>query len=141
MPDRIARKPVFYSRADFAMHNNGTMPQRHRVTIFPDDVEDLSREKADILITHEAPSVHKHGFQTLDRLAETLGARLIVHGHHHLPYEAELDSGIKVIGLGLRLVRRIRNIEDIVIDRMSEAIMRELKSGYAPATGLSSPVS
>lgn len=45
--------------------------------------------QADILVTHEAPSYHSNfglkdtGFQVIDELAQFLGARYVVHGHHH----------------------------------------------------------
>jgi hypothetical protein len=53
-----------------------------------------------VLVTHEAPSCHRHGFAAIDRLAEVAAARLIVHGHHHESYAAKLPGGIDVRGLG-----------------------------------------
>jgi hypothetical protein len=61
----------------------------------------LAAHRCDILVTHEAPTSHPHGFAPIDALAEACGARLIVHGHHHQSYEAVLASGIRVRGLGL----------------------------------------
>jgi len=66
--------------------------RRHRSTIFPDEYQRLLRSgPADILVTHEAPAAHPHGWQAIDELAETLGAQLVVHGHHHssIDYVAE----------------------------------------------------
>lgn len=77
------------------------LPMKHRVTIFPEDIEKLSRRVADVLVCHEAPSNHKYGFPVIDELARSLGVKLIVHGHHHLSYAGSLDNGIKVIGVGL----------------------------------------
>ncbi|EJL74097.1 metallophosphoesterase [Variovorax sp. 2RAF20] len=58
--------------------------RRHRSTIFPDEYLQLLRSPpADILVTHEAPAVHPHGWKAIDELAETLGVQLVVHGHHH----------------------------------------------------------
>uniref|UniRef100_UPI000D38FC17 metallophosphoesterase n=1 Tax=unclassified Variovorax TaxID=663243 RepID=UPI000D38FC17 len=58
--------------------------RKHRSSIFPDDYQRLLRSgPADILVTHEAPSAHPHGWQAIDELAETLGVQLVVHGHHH----------------------------------------------------------
>jgi len=65
------------------------------------------RPKAVILLTHEAPSCHRHGFEELDLLAEVMGAKLIVHGHHHSHYNACLESGIRVCGAPLRGVVNI----------------------------------
>lgn len=57
---------------------------RHRSTIFPEDYQKLLQSQpADILVTHEAPAAHPHGWQAIDELAETLGVQLVVHGHHH----------------------------------------------------------
>jgi hypothetical protein len=36
-----------------------------------------------------------------------MGARLIVHGHHHRRYEARTRVGIRVIGLGIAEVLRL----------------------------------
>jgi predicted phosphodiesterase len=77
------------------------LPLWHRDTIFPEDFENLGQQRFDILVTHEAPSTHRHGFAVIDQLAESGGARLIVHGHHHDSYTATLPNGIIVRGLGL----------------------------------------
>jgi predicted phosphodiesterase len=79
----------------------GGLPLFHRDTIFPEDVHHLAAQRCDILVTHEAPSSHKNGFGVIDKLAETCGASLIVHGHHHQSYAATLPNGIQVRGLGL----------------------------------------
>lgn len=79
----------------------GGLPLFHRDTIFPEDFARLTASRFDILVSHEAPSSHPHGFAVIDTLAATCGARLIVHGHHHESYEATLLNGIKVRGLGL----------------------------------------
>ncbi|RSZ32760.1 metallophosphoesterase [uncultured Variovorax sp.] len=58
--------------------------RKHRSSIFPVDYQRLLRSgPADILVAHEAPSAHPHGWQAIDELAETLGVQLVVHGHHH----------------------------------------------------------
>jgi len=75
--------------------------RKHQSTIWPEDYDALALNSAEILVLHEAPSCHAHGFSVLDDLAEMLGVRLIVHGHHHKQYTASLDSGIAVVGLGL----------------------------------------
>ena len=61
----------------------GGLPRKHRSSIFPSDYNSLLQERADVLITHEAPSCHPHGFQAIDNLAVNLGARKVYHGHHH----------------------------------------------------------
>lgn len=57
--------------------------------------------KADILVTHEAPSCHRHGYKALDELAEAMGANKIFHGHHHNYYHDKLSSGINVTGAAI----------------------------------------
>jgi hypothetical protein len=99
--------PSFWTRAAFlASLRPGEawrdgLPLFHRDTIFPEDFDHLATLGCDILVTHEAPSCHPHGFAVIDVLAKTCGARLIVHGHHHQSYTAFLSNGIGVRGLGL----------------------------------------
>ncbi len=77
------------------------LPLWHRDSIFPRDMEAFAGQRCDILVTHEAPSCHRHGFCAIDDLADACGARLIVHGHHHESYRDRLANGIDVRGLGL----------------------------------------
>ena len=79
----------------------GGLPLWHRDTIFPAEVEELSARRFDVLVSHEAPSCHRHGFAAIDGVAAAAGARWIVHGHHHDSYQAVLANGIAVRGLGL----------------------------------------
>ncbi|MDQ0083771.1 putative phosphodiesterase [Variovorax boronicumulans] len=58
--------------------------RKHRSSIFPADYQQLLRSgSSDILVTHEAPAAHPHGWHVIDELAEELGIQLLVHGHHH----------------------------------------------------------
>ena len=52
--------------------------------IWPEDYDYLATQRADILVTHEAPRSHPSGNAALDALARAMGASLIVHGHHHV---------------------------------------------------------
>lgn len=61
----------------------GGLPRRHRSTIFPSMVAHLASQKADILVTHEAPSCHPKGFVMIDRLAKAMGVKTMFHGHQH----------------------------------------------------------
>ena len=77
----------------------------HRSTIFPNAYERLSSEHADILVLHEAPEPHPHGWSALNELARAMDVRQVIHGHHHdrpdyEPYWREL--GYEVHGVGLR---------------------------------------
>ncbi len=55
----------------------------HKSTIFYDDWLHLFGHSADILVTHEAPSCHPHGFVAIDVLARSMGVKSSFHGHHH----------------------------------------------------------
>jgi predicted phosphodiesterase len=65
----------------------GDAPSRQertqRSSIFHDVYATLARERADVLVTHEAPSSHPHGFAVLDEIARALGVKSAFHGHHH----------------------------------------------------------
>ena len=106
-PDGKIEPPSFNTRHEFYAslkpeeHWRGGLPLWHRDSIFPEDFARLARHRFDVLVTHEAPSCHRHGFAAIDRLADVAAARLIVHGHHHESYAAKLPSGIDVRGLGV----------------------------------------
>jgi predicted phosphodiesterase len=68
--------------------------------IWPEDYDILATQRADILVTHEAPGSHPAGSTTLDALARAMGARLIVHGHHHVCYRAVARDGLRAMGVG-----------------------------------------
>jgi len=70
------------------------------MAIWPEDVEALAAQRADVLVTHEAPSSHRNGVAVLDTLARAMGARLVVHGHHHIGYRAVALDGLEVQGVG-----------------------------------------
>jgi predicted phosphodiesterase len=63
------------------------------VAIWPEDVEALAAQRADVLVTHEAPSSHSDGLAVIDDLARAMGARLVVHGHHHIGYRSRSEDG------------------------------------------------
>ena len=106
-PDGAIEAPRFNTRREFLAgldpreHWRGGLPLWHRDTIFPEDFSRLAKQRFDVLISHEAPSAHRHGFGAIDQLAEACAARLIVHGHHHESYAATLANGIAVRGLAV----------------------------------------
>jgi hypothetical protein len=67
--------------------------------IWPEDYDELAAQRADILVTHEAPRSHPAGNAALDALARAMGAGLIVHGHHHVTYRAVAHDGLRAIGV------------------------------------------
>jgi predicted phosphodiesterase len=75
---------------------------RHSLTtaaIWPEDIDTLASENTDILVTHEAPGSHPAGNAVLDTLARTMGARMIVHGHHHVCSRAKAHDGLRVLSV------------------------------------------
>lgn len=77
--------------------------RKHRSSIFFADYERLWGQHADILVTHEAPSCHRHGFEAIDALARSMGVKTTFHGHHHehrnyAEHAAKL--GFKAFGVG-----------------------------------------
>lgn len=83
----------------------GGLPRKHRSSILPADYARLTGERADVLVTHEAPSCHPHGFDAIDELARVMGAATVFHGHHHdrLDYSTHFGLlGFEAFGVGLR---------------------------------------
>jgi Icc-related predicted phosphoesterase len=70
--------------------------------IYPDDVERLAKQRADILITHEAPSCHPHGFAALDELARSMRVVRSFHGHHHDDLSEEYAKVRDTLGFDAR---------------------------------------
>lgn len=82
-PPRYASAEEFLAHCGKGNRWRNGLPRKHRSSVFPNDYNALLWEKADVLITHEAPSCHPHGFHAIDDLAASLGARMVYHGHHH----------------------------------------------------------
>lgn len=83
---------------------------RHWSTVYPDEINHLADLRADILVTHEAPGYHVNGFAILDDLAQSLGAQVTVHGHHHDRLDSSerwTQQGFKSFGVGLRGITAI----------------------------------
>ena len=81
----------------------GGMPRKHFSSIFPSDYFGLVNQRADILVTHEAPTAHPHGFSALDELARSLRVDQSFHGHHHdrLDYSGHTERlGFAAHGVG-----------------------------------------
>ena len=125
--------PRFASRGVFLKEAKETLRPLSLVTIFPEDVQKLSTQRADIFVSHVAPSTHPHGFFILDDLALTMGARLIVHAHHHRAnYMAGLKNRTLVCGVGSGLALldlRKRTLELFSAWDSTKALRVELGKG------------
>lgn len=101
--------PDFVSQADFVRRCGkgnrwrGGLNLKHRSTIFESDWLALAKQRADILITHEAPGCHPHGFESLNELGRAMGVSRTFHGHHHdrLDYSGQFERlGHRAFGVG-----------------------------------------
>jgi len=101
--------PAYNTEAEFLCRKGADsrwrdgIERKHRSSIFPADYARLALERADVLVTHEAPGVHPYGFGALDELATSLHAHTTFHGHHHdrLDYSSDWESmGRRVFGVG-----------------------------------------
>lgn len=101
--------PNYRSAEDFARTQGvgnrwrGGLSLKQRSSIFPADWDLLAAMRADVLVTHEAPSVHPHGFDAIDQLARQMQVHSTFHGHHHdrLDYSSHWEQmGHKAYGVG-----------------------------------------
>ena len=100
--------PHYRSASSFvrrAGHGNlwhGGLPRRHRTSIFPSVYDNLLRQRADVLVTHEAAGCHKKGFEAIDRLGCALHVKWLFHGHQHEDHIYGRYKGMTVRGIGYR---------------------------------------
>ncbi|MNU56076.1 Calcineurin-like phosphoesterase superfamily domain protein [compost metagenome] len=97
-PQRL-RGPKLYTHP---LESRPGLQMGHRKYIFPEDIEHLRTLRADVLISHEAPKspILDEGFNIIGRVAEEMGVKTVIHGHHHRDYASETSAGIEVIGVG-----------------------------------------
>jgi len=110
---------------------NGKL-RRHQSSIFHDDYLALYGQAADILVTHEAPACHPHGFREIDALAQSLHAKYVFHGHHHdsLNYRSAFTrQGFAAYGVGYR------EITDMFGGRLRVGESDEAKTCRTPRRG------
>ena len=93
---------IFIKRSPRSNLWRGGLPRRHRSSIFPSVYEGLAKQKADVLVTHEAAGCHKKGFAAIDRLAKNLGVRWLFHGHQHEDHVYGQYKGMTVRAVGYR---------------------------------------
>ncbi len=114
-PATFESSQQYLSRCGKGNFWRGGLPRTHRSTIFPVDYSRLAGEQADILVTHEAPSSHRHGFAAIDELASRLSVTTSFHGHHHdrLDYSADRTRlGFAAFGVGLRGITDATGVDE-----------------------------
>ena len=95
--------------------------------------------RVDVLILHEAPGYHPNGHVLLDTLAQSMGVKVVVHGHHHDSIDSSARwaaQGFKSYGVGLRGITAIDadgNAEVIVPGELDE--QRNYRQRYFDAFG------
>jgi len=98
--------PRFVNEADYLTqcgkgnYWRGGLPRRHRSTIFPQTYYALLGQRADVLVSHEAPACHPHGFRKIDELMDAMGVQRAFHGHHHESLAYHGNGSLRVFGLG-----------------------------------------
>jgi len=83
------------------------MALKYKSAIWYDEFEALKSLKADVLVSHEAPGSHRHGFHVIGELAEAMGVQQIFHGHLHENYVSFIKKNIKVSGVANRSVANL----------------------------------
>ncbi len=78
-------------------------PSLH-AAIYPDDFERLAKLRADILVTHEAPSCHPYGFEAIDELVRSMHVVRAFHGHQHDDRSSEYALLRDTLGFDARAV-------------------------------------
>ena len=101
--------PIYQSAEDFIRRcGRGNrwrdgLPLKHRSTIFPDLYQRLSRQRADVLVTHEALSLWpgNYGQPDIDALARGMHVSRSYHGHLHADRHYGAAIGFSAYGVGL----------------------------------------
>ena len=101
---KFERKETAINRGAFQFRGGQRPNPSFHAAIYPDDYKRLSKIWADILVTHEAPSCHPHGFAALDELARSMRVVRSFHGHHHDDRSAEYALMREEMGFDARAV-------------------------------------
>ncbi|CAG9183422.1 metallophosphoesterase family protein [Cupriavidus pampae] len=104
---RSASEAEYLSRCGQGNRWRGGLPRRHRSTIFPRTVSSLMGQRADVLVSHEAPACHPHGFEQIDALIDAMRVSVAFHGHHHESVIYPGDGSCRIIGLGANALSTI----------------------------------
>jgi len=104
-PPKWSSKAHYLNHHQLGHHNkNDEMSLKYKSAIWHDEFQTLKKLKADILVTHEAPSSHRHGFSVISDLAMAMGVKNIFHGHLHENYSRTIKNNINVVGVANRAV-------------------------------------
>ncbi|MGZ8226471.1 MAG: metallophosphoesterase family protein [Methylococcaceae bacterium] len=88
-----------YLRSQSATNRQPGLSLKYQSAIWHNEFQALKTLKADILVTHEAPGSHRHGFSVIGDLAAAMGVKHIFHGHLHENYSRTIKNNIQVYGV------------------------------------------
>ncbi|MGZ8136142.1 MAG: metallophosphoesterase family protein [Methylococcaceae bacterium] len=88
-----------YLRSQSATNRQPGLSLKYQSAIWHNEFQALKTLKADILVTHEAPGSHRHGFSVIGDLATAMGVKHIFHGHLHENYSRTIKNNIQVYGV------------------------------------------
>lgn len=110
------------------------LPRRHRSSIFPSVYDGLIRQKADVLVTHEACGCHKKGFDAIDRLAVGLRVKWFFHAHQHEDHNYGEYKGFYARAIGYRGIVDIEGnvIVESQLDPRDELALQQAGEEPAP---------
>lgn len=116
----FTHKAAAMKRGAYGWRNGQRPSPKFHGAIYPDEVAALEPQRADILVTHEAPSCHPYGWDTLDQLARNMGVLRTFHGHTHDDLSETYATQREQLGFDARAVdfRCIKNgLGEIVDDQ------------------------
>lgn len=98
------------NRGSFQLRDGQRPNPKLNAAIYPQDFQGLSKQRADILVSHEAPSAHPHGFAAIDDLARAMNVCRTFHGHQHDDRSAEYRKvrsslGFDAMAVGFRAIK------------------------------------
>lgn len=76
--------------------------------------------RAQVLVTHEAPSCHAYGWQAIDNLAVRLGVSYVFHGHLHETRIYPRQGTCQVVGVGYRGIVSLETDDSISVIRAGD---------------------
>lgn len=102
--------------------------RKHRSTIFPDVIDDLAEDRANVLVTHEAGEYHPLGYEVISHLGRYMGVHTSFHGHMHETIRYADYTYYKAHGVGLRAIVAL-NVETL---KTSIILSGDMKHGGQP---------
>lgn len=117
-PKIASRNAATYRHPNLIKRGQLHAPVLHGA-IYQDELEALAALQADVLVTHEAPSCHHHGWPVLDQLARDLGVVRAFHGHTHddqtALYAQQSDAlGFEAVAVNFRCIKN--GLGELVFD-------------------------